>query len=150
MTLYLDTSALIKLYIEEPQSEQVVQAVRRADAIVTSALAYPETRATLARAKRERRLSQTDYQQALAKFLEDWEQTGIIAAHDAIMTTAGTLAEQHALRGADAVHLASALSIANAFSSAPHSFCFLAFDRPLVRGAQREHLAMYPLSTTGA
>lgn len=150
MTLYLDTSALIKLYIEEPQSEQVVQAVRHANAIVTSALAYPETRATLTRAKRERRLSQADYQQALTKFLEDWEQTGIIAAHDAIMTTAGTLAEQHALRRTDAVHLASALSIADAFASTPRTFFFLVFDRPLVRGAQREHLAMYLLNTAGA
>ncbi|MCC6139760.1 MAG: hypothetical protein IT389_03990 [Nitrospira sp.] len=57
MILYLDTSGLIKLYVEKRHSAEVAQAIRDADAIATSLLAYPEARATLARAHREHRLS---------------------------------------------------------------------------------------------
>ena len=53
MILYLDTSALVKLYVEEDGSEEVSTAVRDASRVATSAVAYPEARATFARLERE-------------------------------------------------------------------------------------------------
>jgi uncharacterized protein len=146
MILYLDTSALIKLYVEERHSAEVAQAVRDADAIATSLLAYPEARATLARAHREHRLSSADLRSALTQFLEDWERIAVIETRDDVLKHAGSLAERHALRGADAVHLASALQLFHGLDPDDAPMQFLAFDVPLSKGAHREHLVLHSLS----
>jgi predicted nucleic acid-binding protein len=52
MVIYLDTSALIKLYVEEESREIVEEAVVAA-AIVTSTITYAEARSGLARRLRE-------------------------------------------------------------------------------------------------
>jgi hypothetical protein len=56
MTLYLDTSSLVKLYVAEPGSEAVHKLVDAATVVATSTVAYTETRAALARRRRERAL----------------------------------------------------------------------------------------------
>ena len=48
MTLYLDTSSLVKLYVAEAESESVRRLVDDADIVATAAIAYPEARAALA------------------------------------------------------------------------------------------------------
>ncbi|MGH8694308.1 MAG: PIN domain-containing protein [Burkholderiales bacterium] len=54
MILYLDTSALVKLYVREQGSAQVRAHVNKADVIATSVVAYAEARAAFARLRRER------------------------------------------------------------------------------------------------
>ena len=48
MMLYLDTSALVKLFVDEPLSQELSVAVDEAEAIATSLLAYAEARAAFA------------------------------------------------------------------------------------------------------
>ena len=62
------------------------------------------------------------------------------------MLHAGELAERHALRGADAIHLASAIQLAHDLQASPAPTAFLAFDVPLTRAATREHLPLHALS----
>jgi uncharacterized protein len=107
VTLYLDTSSLIKLYIEESDGDRIQQLVRDADVVVTSALAYPEARATLARRRRERLMTSSEAAAARDQLDADWLHFVVIALGDDVARAAGRLAETHALRGADAVHLAS-------------------------------------------
>ena len=45
MILYLDTSALVKLYLDEEDSGAVHEAVEVAEGVATSTVAYAETRA---------------------------------------------------------------------------------------------------------
>ena len=45
MTVYLDTSSLVKLYVAEPESESVRRLVENADIVATAAIAYAEARA---------------------------------------------------------------------------------------------------------
>ena len=73
MTLYLDTSSLVKLYINEPGTDAVRKLVDEATIVVTSGLAYPETRASLARRRRERVLLPGAF--ALAKELHGLRRT---------------------------------------------------------------------------
>ena len=61
MILYLDTSALVKLYVEEEGSDEVKKACEQAQVVVTSRLAYAEARSAFARAWRERRFDTQDY-----------------------------------------------------------------------------------------
>ena len=146
MILDCDTSALIKLYVEEMHSSAVAKAIADADAIATSLLAYPETRATLARAQRDKRLRPSDFRQALAQFQQDWSSYLVLDTHQALMLQAGELAERHALLGADAIHLASAIQLAQDLQTSPAPMAFLAFDVPLTQAAAREHLPLHALS----
>lgn len=107
MTVYLDTSALAKLYIDEPGSSDVVALVGRAGLVATSALAYPEMRAALARRRRERTLSPRELARVRQQFETDWPTFFALSCDGPLAQRAGVLAELHALRGSDAVHLAS-------------------------------------------
>ena len=70
MTLYLDTSSLIKLYVSEAGSDGVRQLVGEATVVATSRVAYAETRAALARLRRERELTASRFASAKREFQE--------------------------------------------------------------------------------
>ncbi len=72
--LYLDTSALVKLYVDEPKSEAVKNAVEQADAVATSLVAYTEARAAFARCRREGRFAPQVYRRIVGAFEEDWSR----------------------------------------------------------------------------
>ncbi len=138
MMLYLDTSALVELYVDEPKSDAVKNAVGQADAVATSLLAYTEARAAFARSRREGRFTPQVYRRIVGAFEEDWSRYVAVEVTDALVKVAGLLAESRALRGYDALHLASALSLQNR-ASMPVSF--MAFDRQLMSAAKLEGLS---------
>ena len=107
MTVYLDTSNLVKLYVEEPGRDAIVALVQRADLLATSVIAYAEARATFARRHRERLMSAAELKLVVRQFNMDWSRLLEINADREIAQRAGQLAEVHGLRGADALHLAS-------------------------------------------
>jgi hypothetical protein len=78
---------------------------------VSSRLAYPEVRAALAAAGRDRRIDSEPLKEVEAMWESYWGATRPIELTAAVVTEAGTLAGRHALRGADAVHLASAIAV---------------------------------------
>jgi predicted nucleic acid-binding protein len=53
LILYLDTSALVKRYFEEPYSSEVAEQWQEADEIATSSVAYAEALASFHRKSRE-------------------------------------------------------------------------------------------------
>jgi hypothetical protein len=105
---YFDTSALIKLFINEPGSSTANQAWKSATHLVAARITYAEARAALAAAARipQRQFSGQDHAQAKDLLEQTWQRMIKINITDSIVHTAGELAEQHALRGYDAVHLA--------------------------------------------
>jgi len=107
VTVYLDTSSLVKLYIAEPGTDEVSRLVRDADVVATSVLAYPELRATLARRRREGLLTPQEHATALAQLDSDWPRFVAVALDGELARTAGALADTHRLRGGDAAHLAA-------------------------------------------
>ena len=137
MILYLDTSALVKLYAPETESDAVKRLLERAEVAATSCLAYVEARAAFARKRRERGVNSRDYRHLLQDFDHDWESYFIVDVSDALVRLAGQLAEKHALRGYDAIHLASAV-IVRRQGDRPMSFS--CFDTRLSRAARREGL----------
>jgi predicted nucleic acid-binding protein len=142
VTLYLDTSSLVKLYIAEPDSDAVRTLVDRATVVATSGIAYPETRAALARRRRERALSPTAYRIATRAFEDDWSRYLAVDVSAAICREAGNLAERYRLRGYDSVHLASYLEIARRAGAAETHFS--SFDDRLNRAARAAVKAMVP------
>ena len=72
MICYFDTSALVKLYVEEEGSELVADYSRKCIFIATSKVAYAEARSAFARAGREGILNLQAYRDLVANFNEDW------------------------------------------------------------------------------
>ena len=107
MTVYLDTSDLVKLYVDEPGSAEVQALVGRADVVATSVLAYAETRAAFARRRRERLMTAAEARSASRQLDADWPRLVTVICDDTLARAAGRLADAHGVRGADAVHLAS-------------------------------------------
>ena len=107
MTLYLDTSSAIKLYVLENGSDGVHALVGDAAVVATSAITYAETRAGLARLRREGALTAPKYTAAKREFEQQWASFMTLDATDALCRTAGELAERYRLRGFDSVHLAT-------------------------------------------
>ena len=112
MTLYLDTSSLVKLYVEEVGSQDVRDLVAEAAVVTTSVLAYPEVRAALARLRRSGDLSPAKFAVAKRDFEAQWPAFLTLEVTAALGRDAGELAERYALRGFDALHLASFAEIA--------------------------------------
>ncbi len=86
----------------------------RADLIASSQLIYPEARAAAAMAARTGRIDANALRSAVRSIDDLYAEIRVIGIDGALARLAGTLAERHGLRGYDAVHLASALSIEDA------------------------------------
>lgn len=133
MIAYLDTSSLVKLYSAETGSDVVRALVESSESVTTSAIAYPEARATLARQRREGRLSSAQLATCRRSLDDDWPTFVAIEITHAICRTAGDIADRHGLRGFDSVHLACYLDVVEA--SAPALVTFSSFDERLTRAA---------------
>lgn len=109
MICYLDTSALVKLYVGEDGSGVVRELVEAAAVVATSKVAYAEARAALARGFREGILDEAGYRLAVGALEKDWGSCLAVEVSDQVLKLTGELAEEHQLRGFDALHLASAV-----------------------------------------
>lgn len=108
MNLLFDTSALVKLVVDEPGTDESLALWDAANAPVAARLAHPELAGALGaavRAGRIRRAQMPAIEDRTHAILDQltWVELSRDIAH-----AAASLARQHALTGADAVHLASA------------------------------------------
>ena len=141
MILYLDTSALVKLYVEEPGSAAVAARVERAEAVVTARVTYAEARAAFARQRREGGLTSAALRRVVRDLDGEWGTYNLVDLGEPVIRRAGALAERHALRGHDAVQLAAALDV----RTADVDLEFASFDSRLARAAARERLRLTEL-----
>jgi predicted nucleic acid-binding protein len=109
--LYLDTSALAKLFVVEPGAESVGRAVAQAAAVATHLIAYAEMRATFSRAVRMGRVDGAALPALIIEFERRWASIEVLAVTEPLVRRAGDLAERHGLRGYDSVHLAAVLAL---------------------------------------
>ncbi len=106
---YLDTSALVSLYVEDRHTDRLRRAVKEVLSAATSSIAYVEARAIFARMRRERLLRPRLYAATVALFNNEWERLNLVEVTGPLVHAAANLVERHPLRGFDALHLASAL-----------------------------------------
>ena len=133
MTLYLDTSSLFKLYVEESGSDDVRHELAEADTVATSGVSYPEARAAFARLRRDGRLTSATLRVVKRDFDADWSRFAIVEPTVALCRAAAELAERYGLRGCDSIQLATFLEVAR--EDVRSETRFSSFDRALNRAA---------------
>ena len=137
MILYLETSNLVKLYVEEPDSEDIKARAAESDVVATSLVSYVEARAALARKFREKGMTKSAYEAIKADLDGDWDSFFVLNLTEALVRAAADLAERRGLRGYDSIHLASALEIKRAVGS---EVIFSSSDERLCESARLEGL----------
>jgi len=74
MIVYLDTSSLVKLYIEEDESSKVDALVKSSEVTATLLVAYAEARAAFAPRFREKAFPSDEYNRMKEFFDKDWSR----------------------------------------------------------------------------
>jgi len=138
MIAYFDTSALVKAVIEENGSDQATRLWEQTSKVVVSRLVYPETFAALAAARRAHRLTDEDYALAVRVFLSRYQRCIRVSVSDRLVDRAAELAVEHSLHGADAIHLATALTVLE------HDPVFVTWDKRLHQATSRAGLVTAP------
>jgi predicted nucleic acid-binding protein len=141
MIIYLDTSNLVKLYVLEKNSDQIMAHVNNSQVVATSIIAYIEARAAFARKFREKGLSETEYRKIIRTLDNDWENYFVLNISVETVKLAGDLCEKHRLRGYDALHLASAFILKKSVSGTIYFSCS---DSKLNKAAQKEKMGPVP------
>jgi uncharacterized protein len=135
--LYVDTSALVKLYVPEPESGVVQALMGSAQVAAVSLVAFAEARAAFARKRRERAVNPKDYRRIVREFDDDWDHYFVVDVTEPLVKRAAHLAEKHGLRGYDAIQLSSAIVLRGQSREAVNFCCF---DGRLLRASRREGL----------
>jgi len=110
---YFDTSAVVPLLIEEAGTGRCEEQWSAADRVVSVRLVEVEARAALAQARRQGRLTERQLRSTVAALDGLLAQLDVVDIDDDLVSQAAELAEGHALRAYDAVHLAAALAVAD-------------------------------------
>lgn len=132
MITYVDTSALLKLVVEEAGSDAAAVIWDTADALASVGLVVVEARAALAAAHRAGRLTADQHRGAKQEAEALIEELHLVDVGEGLIAAAADLAEADGLRGYDAVHLAGALLIeAEILTSADGALCEAASGRGL-------------------
>jgi hypothetical protein len=136
--VYFDASALVKLLVEESGADLAAELWDGCDAPVSSRLAYPEVCAALAAAARNHALTEREADAAGRSWEEFWAAIRPVELNVSVQRHAGELTRRCALRGADAVHLASALAVGDP------ELVVAVWDRRLHAGVRTSGLRVAP------
>ena len=139
MILYLDTSALFKLYVDEVGSDAVHAAVAAAEAIAVCRITWAEAMSALARRSREVATDVDALDQAKQALTRDWPRYLVVNVNQSLVEQAGELADTFALRAYDSVQLASAYLTQQ---RAQQPVMFACFDKRLSKAAKVLGLAV--------
>jgi len=130
---YFDTSATVKLYLAEAGSVQLEQLYDETPQVFCHEIGFVETRAALAAACRQQRVDDEQHRTLVTDFRYDWiNNFSSMPTDEPLLERAAELAEGFALRGYDAIHLASADRIRLHLPG----LRFVSFDRDLNRAAR--------------
>ena len=138
--LFLDTSALVKLYVREPGTDRVLGLAAAADAeLLLLALTRVELRAAIRRRERMGDIVSEDADRAIGQFEADWQRQFLIqAATDGVLSIAVALVDRHGLRALDALQLGACLTLFQAGGADPP--LFVCSDQQLNQAAAAEGL----------
>ncbi|HET6952793.1 MAG TPA: type II toxin-antitoxin system VapC family toxin [Acidimicrobiales bacterium] len=124
MVLFVDTSAMLRRYIQDPGRTLVVEAMADDDTWCASALCRSETLLAL------HRLAVTPSQHARlwGRLRDDWDAFAVVPVDDRCLAHAVEMGATYGLRTVDAIHLAAADRL-------PRPARYVTFDRRQIPAA---------------
>ena len=125
MTTYVDSSALLKRYVDEPDSAAADALLRADRGLLTARHTIVEVRRNLARL-----LSGRDLVVARRAFADDVRSFSIVELDEVTCESAAMIAETTGVRTLDALHLAAAQRVSEAGSA------FVTFDQRQAQAAR--------------
>lgn len=111
MRVFFDSSAFIKRYVAETGTDAVLEWCDRASEIGLSGIAIPEIISAFCRLHREARIDATQYRRLKCLLLADIEDAAICDLTPAVLAKAISSLEANVLRGMDAIHIGSAVTL---------------------------------------
>lgn len=135
--IYLDSSALVKRYLREDGTDFIQSLLRETEVFATSKLTYPEIISAFMKKRRVGEMNRKTLEAVIDKFENDWEKIFVIEFHNELLPGVKKLIEKYPLRGADALHLASALWLDRTLRM---GLTFVASDVGLLMAARSEAL----------
>jgi predicted nucleic acid-binding protein len=152
--LYLDSSALIKHYVQELGTQAIDAKLKGEEAagrpLFTSAITYAEIHRALARRMKDRSLTTAAFAQARREFDAEWlSSLATIELRSEVLIFIRGIVEQFPLKSSDALHLASALSLRDRFRLSGRlgpreaSITFVTADRELAEAALASDLEVF-------
>ena len=124
MTLYVDTSALVRRYLRDRHSSVVVDAMGDGDAWCASSLVRTEAQLALHRAS----VSARQQNELWRELRDEWDAFWVVPIDDRCMARAVELGATYGVRIVDAIHLAAADRL-------PGPVRYLTFDRRQIPAA---------------
>jgi predicted nucleic acid-binding protein len=107
--LYLDSSALVKRYVQEAGSKAVTARFESGETIYTSVLTFAEVHAAIGRKFHDREMSVTEREKIVEDFQNDWIfSLSILELTIHTMSALPALCQQYPLNASDAIHLSTA------------------------------------------
>lgn len=107
MILFVDTSALVKLYIDESGSADVAAGAAAAESVAVCRIAWVEAMSAFARRAREQPGAADSVSEARRRFTDDWPRLLVLEVTQRLAELAGDYADTFALRAYDSVQLAA-------------------------------------------
>ena len=141
MSVYVDASALVKRYVTEVASPEVVALTTGAEAVATALITRAEVAAALARAVRAGVLDDVGGRRAQRRLSREWPDLMRVPVTEALVARAEALTWAHGLRGYDAVQLAAALTWQDVLG---REIVLATFDRQLWEAAPQAGLRAWP------
>ena len=121
--LYIDSSALVKRYVQESGSKAVTSRFEKGEAIYTSVLSFAEVHAAIGRKYRDKELSVDEKGKLVDEFQTDWlSSLSILELTTNTMFALPSLCEQYFLKASDAIHLSAAFWLRDAIRLSAKGF----------------------------
>lgn len=143
MLYYLETSALVKLYVREPGTDRLVQLVSNSseNRFAVLALSPIEARSAIRRRERAGDINSQIAAMILDRLQQQMESRFVRQAlDDTVMGTASEMIDRYALRAYDAMQLAGCLAFSPRLGA--ESPTFISCDQQLLEAARSELLAV--------
>lgn len=128
MILFCDTSALMKAYAKEENSDRVRGLIKEAANCFVSLITWAEMCSAFGLKERTQQITSSEVAAGLERLDNEWGSFGQIAVDPALVKEAGELALRFGLRAYDSVQLASAQRVHRQLGS---NLVFCCFDRHL-------------------
>lgn len=139
MNYYFDSSALVKRYVAEAGRDVVNSLIEEASLIAVSRLAYVEVFSALMRRRPAFIANDAEFLARIEEFRDDWRAFTVFDMNEDALGEVDRIIETYRLRGADSIHLSTALRIRKVLSP---DLVFVASDRELLAAAREERFSI--------